>query len=41
MNKAIRDWSLIKGRGGGGVQNGRGVNWSFTPMKKGGGAKRF
>ena len=35
-SSAIRDWSLIRG-GGGGLQNGRGGGMrSFTPKKKGG-----
>ena len=39
---AIRDWSLITGRVGGGLQNGRGmVNMKFYPYKKGGGRKKF
>ena len=32
----VRDWSLITGRGGG-LQNGRGGTWSFTPTKRGDG----
>ena len=33
------DWSLITGKGG--LQNGRGRKWSFTPTKEGGSGKRF
>ena len=36
---ALRDWSLITGRGG--LQNGRGGHVKFYPYKKGGGRKKF
>ena len=37
---SLRDWSLIKGRGGG-LQNGRGGGHvTFYPYKKGGGAEK-
>ena len=38
----VRDWSLITGTGGGGLQNGRGGGQvKFHPYKKRGGAKSF
>ena len=44
--KLVRDWSLIKGRGGGGLQNGMwgggGGQVKFYPYEKGGGGhKKF
>ena len=33
----IRDWSLITGRGGGGLQHGRGGAVKIYPYEKGGG----
>ena len=36
----LRDWSLIKGKGGGGLQNGRGGGVKFYPYKGGGGAEK-
>ena len=41
MRVQLRDWSLITGMGGGGVQNGRGVYVKFYPYEKGGGGKSF
>ena len=35
ISKAIREWSLITGRGG--LQNGRGGHVKFYPYEKGGG----
>ena len=42
MNKWLRDWSLITGRGGG-LQNGREVGASevLSLQKKGGGGNSF
>ena len=39
----IRDWSHITGRGGGGLQNGKGGGGhvKFYPYEKGGGGKSF
>ena len=37
---SLRDWSLITGRGGGGLQNGRGA-CELLPLGKGGGAKKL
>ena len=41
MSWGLRDWSLIMGRGGGGLQNGilggGGVKSGFTPTNKEGG----
>ena len=35
LNK-FREWSLITGRGGGGLQNGMGGHVKFYPYEKGG-----
>ena len=43
VGELLRDWSLITGRGGGGLQNGRGrgVNfYPYNPTKKGGGGEK-
>ena len=38
----LRDWSLITGKEGGGLQNGRGgVHVKFYPYEKGGGREKF
>ena len=36
----LKDWSLITGREGGGLQNGRGGHVKFYPYEKGG-RKKF
>ena len=38
VSRAIRDWSLITGRGGG-LQNGRGGAREVLPLRKGGAEK--
>ena len=39
--RCLRDWSLITGRGGGGLQNGRGGGHvKFYTYEKGGGAEK-
>ena len=41
VSKPLGDWSLITGRGGGGLQNGRGGHMKFYPYEKGGSGKSF
>ena len=38
--RALRDWSLITGRGGGGIKR-EGVACEVLPLRKGGGRKSF